>query len=962
MYCLLNLLSSLLIVAVHASSVVGQWVKEPTAQQRAATPGLVHETFKSSLMKATVGYSVVLPPDYSTSTKRYPVVYWLHGGGGNECSNLYTAKAWLDQYKSKQIDEVILVYPNGFRSGYMDHHDGKIMVESLIIRELIPRIDQRYRTIASRAGRAVHGFSMGSSGALKFVVKYPDLFSAAVAYGGGAIDLENSKSQFILNILERNLKSDPDLIQENNTYHQLKSQHTVVRQNGVRFLLICGEEDSWKESAVTFRKTLIKLGIECDLKLVPEVGHDLRGLMAAQGTKAALFQDRAFREALSHQEKTFGRVGGAIPLSESYYSAAEGRYQSFQVVLPPGYSRSEKYPLIVQVFGAASLLPSINGPFIRVRPTGRGVWGYRSMSRYDVMQIVDRMKAMYPIDGDRIYMTGTSAGATGMMHVAAQRPDVFAGLVPLVAFGNDLPLENFHNVPIRCEHGINDWTSAIGNVRVQFQKLNAMGYDAKLNEHPTAGHGIRVPPAATMEWLFKQKRDSNPKRIVYSCEHPRDGRAYWVKIDRLTDPHRIARIEATVDSKRVDVKTINIEQFSIERELAHFGTATDLFVDRVRVSSIDDLDGKRLTLKRGDTWQVLAGSEPNPSVRMYGAGAAANLFQGEPLLVIYGTGADAVGNRFLREAATTLARSGGPDFKAANVRFPIRADTDLAGVQLENFNLLLVGTPKTNTYLRRIASAFPYSIADGKLKAPGREEIALTRSILGFHFYNPEHSNRLIYVVSPYLEAADRNQFLSNPRRFLAGSDGFKMIDQPDLLIRGIEGRIRREMQLDDNWKFIQIEGADRRIPNAYTDRMHLAIAHMKAMKKKAKADFALWWGPQDKGLFGGYDFNWLPTFDPRYYTLADYSIRRRETETMTAVLSGEELQDIFDRWITKREIVMWPAIFKDIVKSNRRYRIVIPMDLVPKLGLRRKVLSDVAVGTNLLPDMVVKEVFIPSK
>ena len=134
--------------------------------------------------------------------------------------------------------------------------------------------------------------------------------------------------------------------------------------------------------------------------------------------------------------------------------------------MPPDFQPGKRYPLLVQVFGG-NVVPTKSRPFIRIRPSARGVWGYRSMSRYDVLQAIARTKDVYNIDDDRVYITGTSAGATGVMHVAAQRPDLFAGIVPLVAFGNDLPLKNFRNLPIRCEHGVNDWTSAIGNVRVQ---------------------------------------------------------------------------------------------------------------------------------------------------------------------------------------------------------------------------------------------------------------------------------------------------------------------------------------------------------------------------------------------------------------------------------------------------------------------------------------------------------------
>ena len=287
------------LVAISPSRMDAQWVSKPSKELQERTPGLVHETFESQAMKTTVGYSVVLPPSYTKSTRRYPVVYWLHGGGGNECSNLFTSHAWQKLYKSGKIQEVILVYPSGFRSGYMDHYDSKVMVETMIIHELIPRIDKRYRTMASHMGRAVHGSSMGASGSLKFAIKYPNMFCGAVAYGGGAIDLANTKNQFVLDILERNLNSDPELIRQNNTYHFLEKNHATVRENGTQFLLICGAKDSWKESAVTFQAALNAKSIPCRLVLVPDAGHDLRMTFAEQGSAAAVFQDELFGELRS---------------------------------------------------------------------------------------------------------------------------------------------------------------------------------------------------------------------------------------------------------------------------------------------------------------------------------------------------------------------------------------------------------------------------------------------------------------------------------------------------------------------------------------------------------------------------------------------------------------------------------------------------------------------------------------
>lgn len=926
------------------------WVRPPSAAAMKATPGLKHFTYESTAMKATVGYSVVLPPGYEQSRQRYPVVYWLHGGGGHESSSLSTAQTWQKLYQTQEVKPVILVYPNGFRSGYMDHFDGAVMAESMIIRELIPLIDRTFRTIASREGRAAHGFSMGASGSLKFAFKYPDLFCSAVAYGGGAINLETDTSPFITNILKRNLDAEPSLIRDNNTYHFLQKNGETVRKNGTQFLLVCGDKDSWKKSAVDFHEVLQKETISSELRLVPSVGHNLGGLIKAEGEAAARFQDRVF---LAANRKQASADDKPATITETYFSRAEGRRQKFQVVLPPGFNRETDYPLIVQVFGGSSLLPTRERPFLRVRPSARGVWGYRSMSRYDVMQVIRHMQEQYPIDEDRVYLTGTSAGATGAMHVAAQRPDVFAGVVPLVAFGNDLPLENFCNLPLRCEHGVNDWTSAIGNVRVQFQKLKKLGYDAVLHEHPRAGHGISVPPRETLDWLFSQRRNPRPERIVYSCEHPRDGRAYWLRIERFVDPHAIARIEVVAHEDSIQVTTTNVRRFSLDLTTAPLKSGQRLNINGQRVEFLIDPEQKSLVFTAEPEWQERAEDQAKPERAIYGSGAAANLFQGDPLLVVYGTEGSESENRFLKRLAESLARSGGPHFKPAAVQFPVRPDSDLSDFNLNDVNLLLVGTTASNSLLKRMAASLPYTVSDRVLSAAGRKPLPLDGAVLSCHYFNPEHPGRLIYVVSPFLSAEEEALCLKNPRKFLAGSDGFKMIDQPDLLVRGADLRIRREMQFDADWQFIRFDGEDQLIDKGFADREHFARAHLQVMQKSADVDFALWWGPEDKGLFGGYDFNWLQEFDPSSYTLADYAVRRRETETMTGQLPGDELLDIFDRWIATRELITWPEFRRSDIDAKRVYRIAIPMDLVPKLGIRRKTLSAVAVGPDIFPSQV---------
>ena len=138
----------------------------------------------SRLMGRKMPYSVVLPVDYSnreSSGRRYPVIYLLHGLTGR--FDNWTTKSSLVETSRKYA--VIIVTPEGQNGWYTDNltKDGD-KFESYIIRELIPEVDRRYRTAARRDQRSIAGLSMGGYGAIKFGLKYPELFSLAGSFSG----------------------------------------------------------------------------------------------------------------------------------------------------------------------------------------------------------------------------------------------------------------------------------------------------------------------------------------------------------------------------------------------------------------------------------------------------------------------------------------------------------------------------------------------------------------------------------------------------------------------------------------------------------------------------------------------------------------------------------------------------------------------------------------------------------
>jgi enterochelin esterase-like enzyme len=146
-----------------------------------------YRVFKGPISGSRVEYNIYLPEGYVDSEKRYSVIYHLHGSAGNQDTDDDMVPAGLERaVKAGTVEPMIIVFANGYRSsGWADSLDGQMPAETNVIRELIPYIDTTYRTKADSRNRVIQGFSMGGSGAMAYVTKYPELFAVAVSYDGG---------------------------------------------------------------------------------------------------------------------------------------------------------------------------------------------------------------------------------------------------------------------------------------------------------------------------------------------------------------------------------------------------------------------------------------------------------------------------------------------------------------------------------------------------------------------------------------------------------------------------------------------------------------------------------------------------------------------------------------------------------------------------------------------------------
>jgi len=148
-----------------------------------------HEVDSAAIAKNMAGISgsrhiaVYLPDDYEIGNSRYPVIYIIHGWtcGIYDCngepSDIVCQSALDEAIKAGQIPPVITVA--------IDVHEGVLFLnspvfgnwEDFLVSELIPFIDENYRTIPDKSGRGIIGHSAGGYAALMLSVLHPGVFS-----------------------------------------------------------------------------------------------------------------------------------------------------------------------------------------------------------------------------------------------------------------------------------------------------------------------------------------------------------------------------------------------------------------------------------------------------------------------------------------------------------------------------------------------------------------------------------------------------------------------------------------------------------------------------------------------------------------------------------------------------------------------------------------------------------------
>lgn len=267
------------------------WV---TAQVTA--PGVSYVRFDSRAAGTTVSYHVYAPPQVAAEpTRRFPVLYWLHGTGGGLGGIPTLTTHFGDAMSAGLIPPMFVVFANGMaESMWADSKDGRVLMETVVARDLVSDVDARFRTVANRQGRMLEGFSMGGYGAARLAWRYSEVFSAVSILAAGPLDLDFDGPRARANPAQR-ARIFQAVYGNDLAHYRALSPLTVANVLPAlttarpRIRIVVGTLDDTRPGSEWLRAKLDSLAVPHEYTAIPNAGHDTMALLRGLGTSGWSF-------------------------------------------------------------------------------------------------------------------------------------------------------------------------------------------------------------------------------------------------------------------------------------------------------------------------------------------------------------------------------------------------------------------------------------------------------------------------------------------------------------------------------------------------------------------------------------------------------------------------------------------------------------------------------------------------
>ena len=498
-----------------------------------------------------------------------------------------------------------------------------------------------------------------------------------------------------------------------------------------------------------------------------------------------------------------------------FYSRIDGSAQPYILTLPDGYDRSaaRQYRLDVFMHGrddqvleqqfmtksttAYGSKPLHGGPDrFMLQPYGRYSNASRFAGETDGLEAIESVMTVYPIDRNRIVMSGFSMGGASAWSYAVHHSDRWAAAAPGAGFtetevflrgalarqpqnavqrtlwhmydSTDYALNAF-NVPIVAYSGEIDPQKQAADAMAA-----AMAAEGLSLEHiigPRTAHAYE--PAARqqleerIDQIVAKGRNPAPPEIRFTTWMLRYNRMFWLTIDSMEHEWVRARVTAAIDGQSIRFTTGNVTALhvSFEPGLAPFAPGTRATLK---------IDGSSLTLPAVSPAKSLrAGAVKTNGVWKLGELSPSMLRKAHGL---QGPIDDAFMDAFMfvRPTGTALSeRLGAWERDQAEYAISewihffrgeprVKTDAEVTAADIANYNIVLFGDPSSNAVYRRIAPRLPIVWrADGV--TVGRDHFDANHAPV-FIFPNPLNPRRYVVVNSGFTFHDQSNNDMQSPK------------------------------------------------------------------------------------------------------------------------------------------------------------------------------------------------------
>lgn len=558
----------------------------------------------------------------------------------------------------------------------------------------------------------------------------------------------------------------------------------------------------------------------------------------------------------------------------AYESEADSSGQPFIINIPEDYSSDEATPLSVFLHGANGdhqdhhqEYSNLRGKFF-VSVLGRSRTGaYVGLAEADVLDVIDYVQANWNIDPDRIHLSGLSMGAGGVYQLASRYPHRFASASPICGTIHLKPYANLLTMPIYATFSIDDPQSPYGPIQDTFAKLSKMGGKAVLDTTVGLGHAAWTYEEGNRRnklWTQKQIRPDSKdvRKIDYTAFDGQAVRGWWARIEKWGSSPQAARFVLNTDRQnQLYAKLENIDTLELLLDEAPFDPNKSLQVSiNAKPPLIYDAPlPDSLYLINGDNGWAISDSIVRPEIRRRTPGGPNLLYNGDPLLIVYGTQGNEQENQAMLDAARIASQRKSATWKArgpGKVKDGVRgnellyenlrivADVDLSQADHQRNHLVLIGTATQNKVVSELSSRLPVSIDADRIRFSDGVMYPSSGYGLGLVHYNPEAPENLIFWVAsnnPKLYRLDS----PIPAR-MAHQSGIVFYPAPpiDCLISKVDSpTMVAARSFDSDWRWNPRPSDDGRTSTKASDGPSYRKEFLTALRRAAGSDFAYTFG-----------------------------------------------------------------------------------------------------------------------